>query len=48
MFMHICFVLQIGEKEFVFVLCLLACFSPYICMHVYVLHRYILLFIVYA
>ena len=30
MFMHMCLFLQIGEKEFCFVLCLLACLSPYL------------------
>ena len=30
------FVLQIGEKDFD--LCLLACLSPYICIHVYELY----------
>ena len=34
------------RKRVWLVLCLLACLSPYICIHVYVLHCYILLFIV--
>ena len=38
MFMHICFVLHIGEKEFALFYACLACLSPYICIHVYVLH----------
>ena len=46
MFMHICFILQIGEKEFDLFYAWLACLSPYICIHVYVLHCHIYLFIV--
>ena len=43
MFVNICFVLQIGEKEFdLFYVHVL---SPYICIHVYVLHCHILMFI---
>ena len=34
MFMHICFVLQIGEKEFDLFYAWLACLSPCICIHV--------------
>ena len=41
MFMHICFVLQIGEKEFNEFYTCLACLSPYICIHVYVLSLHI-------
>ena len=46
MFMHICFVLQIGEKEFDEFYASLACLSPYICIHVYKLSLHIYLFIV--
>ena len=46
MFMHICFVLQIGKNDLMYFMLVYACLSPCIYIHVYELSLHIYLFIV--